>query len=275
MGTSMHKRLQVILLISFGAVLALGFTAVRQGFREIKKWTGPVLDARGPQTRQSRSIPDFNRIEAGDSYQVDVKLGSIPSVTIEAPQDLLGHLTARVEDGTLILGSDMSYSVSGIAAIKAHVVARQLVGASVSGASKMWINSRITTDQFDAHASGAGILKMEGSVNSLNIELSGSARAEINAHAVHLLKLEGSGASNCIVDGTSTTTSIELSGASNFQGNFTAQDADVQASGASHARLKVTKALNGEASGASEILYTGSPSQVVRNTSGVSSIEAR
>jgi len=234
-----------------------------------------MLNAKGPQTSQMRSLSDFSRIEAGDSFEVDVKLGAIPSVTIEAPKDLLSHLTSRVENGTLILDSNISYSTNGTHPIKAHVVARQLLGASISGAGKMWINSKITEDKFDAHASGAAVLKMTGAINSWEVELSGSSKAVIQAENARMIKLEASGSADCVLNGASDATSIELSGASSFGGKFTTQKADVQASGASHAKIRVLQALHGEASGASEIIYSGSPAKVVRDTSGVSTIESR
>lgn len=275
MGTSTRSKLQIVLLLAIGAAIALGYSVVRQGIREIKKWGGPILSARGPQTSQTRSVNDFNRIEAGDSFEVDVKLGPNPSVTIEAPKDLLSHLTSRVENGTLVLASNISYSTDSSKPIKAHVIARQLVGASISGAGKMWIHSKITEDKFDARASGAAILKMSGSINSWDVELSGSSNALIKAENAQLIKLDASGSSKCVLDGSSVATSVDLSGASNFDGKFTTQTADVQASGASHAKIRVLKSLISEASGASEILYSGSPSKVVKNTSGVSSIESR
>ena len=275
MGTSTRSKLQIVLLLAIGAAIALGYSVVRQGIREIKKWGGPILSVKGPQTKQTRSLSDFNRIQAGDSFEVDVKLGANPSVTIEAPKDLLSHLTSRVEGGTLILGTNISYSTNSTTPIKAHVVTRQLVGASISGAGKMWINSKITEDKFDAHASGAALLKMSGAINTWDVELSGSSRAVLLAENARTIKLDASGSADCVLDGSSDATSVELSGASNFDGKFTTQTADIQASGASHAKIHVVKNFSGEASGASEIIYSGSPTRVVKNTSGSSSIESR
>jgi hypothetical protein len=64
---------------------------------------------------------------------------------------------------------------------------------------------------------------------------------------------------------------VELSGASHLNAqSFIVRDADINASGASHAQLGVQKSLQVDASGASKIEYTGNPLNLTKDLSGAS-----
>jgi hypothetical protein len=263
MGRSNLKGLQVIVFVGIATFMALGFTFVQRSFKAFK--------AMGPQAKQTRSIQEFDRIEAGGIYEVDVTLGSAPSVILEAPKDLLPHLTSTISGGTLSLGSDTPINLSGTSKIKAHVVTRRLIGATISGAGIMVINGKIQEDKFEAHASGAATLKLSAVVNSFDLEASGAAKASINGLGAKTLKVETSGAATCTIDGSADSSSIEASGASNIKGQLTSNMADVSTSGDAHATLRVVNSLTGEATGASSITYSGNP-KATTHTSGVANI---
>jgi len=272
MGTSNLKKLQAIALLGLAAFMALGFTIVQRGITEISKFGGSTLWSAGPQGKQTRSLPDFDRIQAGEVYEVDVSFGSVPSVVIEAPKDLLPHMTSVVSGGTLKLSTNTNYNLSNHARIRAHVVARRLNGASISGAGKMVINGKVSANEFDAHASGAATLKMSASVNTFRLEASGSSKTDITRLGAKTLQIEASGAADCTINGNIDSSSVEANGASNIRGKLSTGGADVVTSGASHAVLNVRDSLTGEASGASSISYSGRPSRVTKHTSGVANI---
>jgi len=272
MGTSDLKRLQQIAFIAVAAFMALGFTIVQRGFTEISKKGGATLKAIGPQTKQMRSVQDFDRVQAGEIYDVDVSFGSRPSVTIEAPQDLLPHLTSDVHGGTLNLSSNVNFNLPEKSKIKAHVVTKRLVGATISGAGKMVINGRITEHTFDANASGAATLKLSANVDTFRLEASGAAKTNIDNLGAKTLRIQASGAAICKINGSASDSSIGVSGAAQVDGQLTSNSANIQTSGAAHAALRVVNSLTAEASGASNVSYSGNPGKVVQHTSGVANI---
>lgn len=155
------------------------------------------------------------------------------------------------------------------------MVVTKLTGVEISGAGHMVVNGDVTGAQFEATASGASSLEFSCKTDSVKIETSGSAQANVTSLTGRTLDLDASGASGCTVDGTADKSSIELSGSSQFRGRFTSNQADVHASGASSAELNVKDSITGEASGASSIHYGGSPRTVNVQTSGVSSADPR
>lgn len=267
------KKLEFVILIGVAAFVALGYTAMHRGVRTI--YFGRRVTATGPMSSQSHSVGDFDRITAEHAFDVDVKFGSTPSVEIEAPADLLPHLTANVESGTLVLTSDSYFDIVDERNVRAHVVATHLVGASASGASEIVINGGVKVHEFEASASGAASIQLSAAVDTFRIELSGSAKAKIDALTAKTLNVQASGASDCYINGDVDSSTIDLSGSSRLGGMLSSTKAEVQASGASAANLRVRDSISGEASGASSISYSGSPVSNTVQTSGVSSVNHR
>jgi len=272
MGTSDVKRLHQILFAAAATFLTLGCMVVQKQFTEISKNGGSNLKASGPQVKETRSLHDFERIDAGGIFQVDVTLGNTPSVVLEAPKNLLHHITTTVSGSTLTLSVDTGFSMSHGEQIRAHVVARHLTAASISGAGQMIINGKVRQGSFEAHAGGAATLKFSADVSSLKLEASGGSKTSITGLGAKSADIETSGAANCTIDGTVQSATITSSGASQIKGSFTAGEAKVETSGAAHLNIHVINSLTGEASGASSIQYSGHPSKLTTQTSGVGHI---
>jgi hypothetical protein len=272
MGNSNLKKLQFVVILGFATFVALGFTLVQRGFTEIARIGQNTFRAVGPQAKQTRSVGDFDRVQAGGIYEVDIRFGSTPSVVIEAPKDLLPYLTSDISGGTLNLASNRNFNLSDNAKIKAHIVTRRLRAASISGAGKMVINGKISDGSFDASASGAASLKFSAAVDTFRLDASGAAKTTVSSLRAQHMDIQASGAAECMIDGSVGSSKIEASGSCNIKGQLTSDTAEVQTSGAAHATLRVTNALVGEASGASSINYSGRPTKVTSHTSGVGSI---
>ncbi len=75
------------------------------------------------------------------------------------------------------------------------------------------------------------------------------------------------------VSGETANLIIDISGAGKVDaGNLKAENAAIDASGASRVNIFAVNQLRADASGASKIVYTGSPKSVEKNSSGASSI---
>ena len=90
------------------------------------------------------------------------------------------------------------------------------------------------------------------------------------------LSVDASGASKIKITGETAKLTVDVSGATKVDAeNLTAENASVEASGASHVSVNVTGRLRTDASGASKIVYTGSPANVEKKTSGASSVSSK
>lgn len=108
------------------------------------------------------------------------------------------------------------------------------------------------------------------------VDASGASKFSIIGIDNSSLKIDTSGASKVKIEGETAEIRIEVSGASSIDAeSLTARTAVVDASGASSVNLFVTERLVSDASGASKISYSGSPSSVEKKTSGASSIRQK
>ncbi len=263
------KKLQSLSLLGIAAFLTVGCSMAR-GFHNL---VGSDFKAKGPQTKEPRSVNPFTKLEAGQIYDVDVTLGSRQSVVLEAPKDLLTHLTATVSGSTLKLGANLDYSLTNNSKVKAHVVVPHLDAVTISGAGKLTIITPIEQTSFAATATGAAKLQLSANVSRINLELDGASQTDIRSLKAQNLNLNSRGAAQCTIKGSASNCKIEATGASILHAKALSVDrADVKTEGAATTELRVTSDLHATASGASNVRYIGNP-KTTRNTTGASSIE--
>jgi hypothetical protein len=120
--------------------------------------------------------------------------------------------------------------------IRVVVAMPDLTGIDVSGVSK--VNAQnIKTESFNLDMSGASKVELNGEANNLTIDSSGASK--INAE------------------------------------NLKVTNAAIDVSGASHVTVNATEEIKAEASGASKVSYLGEPKNVIKNTSGASSVKQK
>ncbi len=108
------------------------------------------------------------------------------------------------------------------------------------------------------------------------IEASGVAKVNVSNVKNAGLNVDTSGASKVELAGETDKLVIEVSGASKIEAeNLKARAATVDASGASKINIFATESVRADASGASKITYTGGATDVVKKTSGASSVSPK
>jgi hypothetical protein len=194
-----------------------------------------VVRGNGVVVTEERVVEDFNSIEVPGAIQVNISYDSEPALSITGEENLLAIIDTPCEDGRLVIRTTESYSSSKPIVINAKC-------------SKL--------QSYHGHGASQGTVA-EVDAESFDVELSGASSLEIQSGKVDFLKGSASGASTLRA------------------GQLEARKADVEASGASNIIVRVSDELTANASGASNIDYSGSPGIVNKNTSGASSISPR
>ena len=105
------------------------------------------------------------------------------------------------------------------------------------------------------------------------LDVSGVANVNLRGLKNSELAIDASGASKVKIAGETGKLTIDVSGATRIDADdLLAVDATIGASGASKVGVNVTGELRTEASGASSIVYSGTPQNVVRSTHGGSRV---
>lgn len=109
-----------------------------------------------------------------------------------------------------------------------------------------------------------------------HLDVSGVANVTANDIKSAEFGIDSSGASKVKITGETAKLNVDVSGATKIDAeSLLVGDANIAASGASGVTLNVSGELRADASGASKILYTGTPSRVVKSTSGGSQVAAK
>jgi uncharacterized alkaline shock family protein YloU len=87
-----------VLLVAIAAFL---FSSCNQVFKGIKG-TGNV------QTEKRTITEKFTKISVSRGLEVILEQGNSVTVEVEADQNLLSHITTKVENGTLVITSDVN-----------------------------------------------------------------------------------------------------------------------------------------------------------------------
>lgn len=108
------------------------------------------------------------------------------------------------------------------------------------------------------------------------IETSGASNLTIAGLKNEAISVDSSGASKIRLAGETAKLIIDLSGATKVDAEgLTAANGTVEASGASSALVNVSGKLQVDLSGASKVTYVGSPADIVKKTSGASSVSVK
>ena len=109
-----------------------------------------------------------------------------------------------------------------------------------------------------------------------SLQVSGVAYVTVNDLKNSAISIDSSGASKISVSGETAKLTVDVSGATKVDANeLKTENANVEATGASNVSVNVSGTLKAEASGASHVTYSGTPTTVQKNTTGVGSITQR
>ncbi len=207
------------------------------------------------ELKRTFNLKDFDKLDMGSSFIISVTQANDYKIEVRGREQDVKDLIAKVSSANTL---ELRYP-SNWSGWKNHkevfitITMPKLTGAEFSGASK-------------SNVSGF-------SSDNLAIEVSGASSATFNVNAKKL-SLDCSGASGLKIIGDGQSMNAEISGASNINAfDFKVSSANVDASGASDAKVYVTSKIIASASGASSVRYKGGAS-VTSNTSGAGSVKS-
>jgi len=223
-----------ILALTLGLIFANIFSFGKMTTKFFNFSINEGVSGSGNVTTEKRDVTDFQEIEVGGVFEVEVTAQKDFSVEIEADDNLLPLIKTEVSGGVLRLETEKRISTKN--PIRVRISAPNIENLNISGASKVSLAN----------------LKNEN------------------------LQIDSSGASKIIVAGETENLTVDVSGASKIDAeNLKSENASIDASGASKVSVFVANELKSDASGASSIIYSGSPKNLIKKTSGVSSIKEK
>ncbi len=206
-----------------------------------------------PKNEISKKIEekDFDRLDIGNAFIINVKQAN--SFRIEAIGDERDINDLQIVNRNGLLSIDYRNVRFIRSRMEINIEMPNLKDVDFSGASVSTIEGFDGQKNLRIYLSGASKLTTKSNYESFNVDLSGASILNLSS--------------------ISKTIDIEESGASELNA-YDAQfeDAVIDISGASRAKVNILKTLKVKASGASKVTYKGSP-KVETNISGASTVE--
>lgn len=209
------------------------------------------------QQRETRPVEGFDAVEVGGGIDLEVRLGREYLVEVESEGDP-AEIVTELRDRTLVVRRERSWSFfawnDDDAAV--HVTLPQLVALRASGGSDARAQGTFAGDKLEVAASGGSDVTIDVGVEEL--------------------EATASGGSDLRLSGSARSARVHSSGGSDVNaGELTAEEADVHSSGGSDLTIAVRSKIVGNASGGSDILYSGQPQTVDVDSSGGSDVRRR
>jgi hypothetical protein len=209
------------------------------------------------QQRETRPLTGFDAVHVGGGIDLELRQGSGFAVEVERDDDL-AEIVTEVSGSTLTIrrrSSPRFFDWSGdIGSVS--VTLPSLVSLAASGGSDVVTEGTFTSDDLEIVASGGSEIEIDVAAGTLDAETSGG--------------------SDLTLTGTARSARVRSSGGSDLDASrLTAGEADVHSSGGSDLEIAVRDSIVGEASGGSDVTYSGEPRTVDVDTSGGSDVRRR
>ncbi len=229
-------------LLSFIFVF-VAFTACRQ-FNQMRG-SGTIIT-------EDRTTGNFNAVEVGGAFEVEVKNGPVTQVKLEADDNLIKHIHIKVSGNTLKIKTEGLNNLNN-AHLKVFITTPELTQIKSSGASAVAIKGILkNTNKIDFDASGASNINGEVDAPEIVTEASGAANIEITGRTKsYKATASGSGTIKSSVL-MSETTRAKASGAGSVHA-YSSISMDAEASGAGTVYYKGEGSLSQNVSGAGNI----------------------
>lgn len=231
--------------------------------------TGCRVVDRGETVTRTYDYTGFTEIQIGNAFELEILPSDEYSIAVTASEGLFERLQVSKS------GSRLKIDITGwffsFRGMKVVITMPEVEGLYLSGATRTDAKGFSSKRDLTIELSGASSLDMDIEAGNTDIEVSGASRIKGGLTAEDS-RFHVSGASDVDLQGSGNDIRLEVSGASTMDLlEFPVQDADVELSGASTARLDVSGRLDAELNGASTLRYEGSPLLGSIDSSGGSS----
>lgn len=212
----------------------------------------------GHVASETRPVSDFSRVELLGSGDVVLTQGNAETLTVEAEDNLLGHLRTEVRGHTLYLGltdDNGTEILFPTKPVKYYVSLKSVEGLKISG------SGNIDAQQLQAE--------------QLALDITGSGNIAIGSLTAQALWITISGSGKCELDaGTAAEQRIVISGSGNYQGQKLAgQIVVVRITGSGAATVWAEDTLEARLTGSGDLRYYGAP-RVTEHVTGSGRVQA-
>jgi hypothetical protein len=202
----------------------------------------------GETVTEQREIDDASAVVLRTSGDLDIRLGSTPSLTITTGENVLERLTNEVDDGQLVLGSQRGAFLLGGWEIDYELTVTSLESVTIDGSGDV-------TAEFDQ-------------APDVRVQINGSGDIEASGIDADEVRAGIAGSGSLDLSGSTESVDVNVSGSGSVDASeLGAADATVVVSGSGEVEVDASDQLDATVSGSGTIIYAGRP-EVRSNVTG-------
>ncbi len=199
----------------------------------------------GDIIKETRSVGNFNGVSVGGGFEVEVRIGPVTEVTVEADDNIMKYIETRVSGNVLKIRTEDLHNYSDVH-MKVFITTPGLSSLRASASADIKVNDLLKSNgKLSFHASSSG--RIEAEVDAPEIETDVSSAATI--------KLSGQ---------TRIYNAEASSGANISTRDLLSEKTTVSVSSGANAKVHASITLNAKASSGGVISYHGAA--VVNNS---------
>ena len=136
------------------------------------------LGGSGIQKRKTRSVPAFKRLWIGGTLVVRVNVGKEGPLELKGDDNLLDHVTSRLENGVLKL--DLDATLRTRMPLEVDIGTAELEGLTAVGATRVDVRG-VKAKTFEVHGGGAARIHVAGTAEALTVTGTGATDIDLTA----------------------------------------------------------------------------------------------
>jgi hypothetical protein len=249
------KNSNKALLIIIGVLILLGVYSIFSLKSQIKHAEENTILGNNNIVTETRNLDDFSGLDVVDFFVIEISKGP-KQLIIEAEENLIPYILTEVEKDELRLKMDPK------AGYKFH--------------TKPVI--KITTPELDfLNIHGSSTVSMLDSfyIPEAELNISGSSKSDLWLGAEQL-RIGISGSGELKVKGAANYVDFGISGSGTIHSEeFLAKNARVRVSGSGAAHVFAMESIDANVSGSGNVYYYGNPENIISNSSGSGTIQAK
>jgi Putative auto-transporter adhesin, head GIN domain len=216
---------------------------------------GNGIEGNGNVKTETRDITEkFTKISSNRGIEVIVDQDATTEIQVEADENLLQHITTKVENGTLVISSDEN--IDSAEKLIVHVKTPTINGLEATSGSTISTKKTITGNAIQIKSSSGSEINAIVEYDKVATESTSGSNIEVSGKALNL----------------NTSTS---SGSTTDAGDLIANDVVAESSSGSSTEVHAAVVLSAHASSGSSIEYNGSPKEVRKEENSGGSVSKK
>jgi hypothetical protein len=132
----------------------------------------------GVQKSELRTLPEFRKVKASGTANVEVTVGAPCQAEVTTDDNLLSLVTTSLKDGVLVVST--AEKLRPKVPVRVRLCATTIDAVSADGGSQLTA-AKVAGPQLLARAAGAARLRVSGSATAVELELGTASQADLSA----------------------------------------------------------------------------------------------